>query len=143
MRLKQQYFLVCATIQDLIRRLKEMNKPLSEFPNFIAIQLNDTHPALGIVELMRVLLDVERIPWKEAWNITTKTFAYTNHTVLPEALEKWSVPMLERLLPRHMRLIYDINFEFLLVIEQKWPGDVEKLRQVSVIEEGPVRMVID
>jgi len=141
LRLKQQYFLVSATIQDLIRRFNESGKPISEFHTQVAIQLNDTHPTLGIVELMRYLIDVENLSWNEAWEITVKTFAYTNHTVLPEALEKWSVDMLERLLPRHMRLIYDINHRFLEQIGKIWPGDVEKMRAMSIIEEGSRRMV--
>jgi starch phosphorylase len=131
LRLKQQYFLVSATLQDLMRRFKESKRPISEFHTQVAIQLNDTHPALGIVELVRILLDVEKIPFAEAWEITTKTFAYTNHTVLPEALERWPVDLMERLLPRLMRIIYEINHHFLKVIEKKWPGDVEKLRRLS------------
>jgi starch phosphorylase len=141
LRLKQQYLLVSATLQDLMRRFKETKRPISEFHTQVAIQLNDTHPALGIVELVRILLDNERVPFAEAWEITTKTFAYTNHTVLPEALERWPVTLMERLLPRLMRIIYDINYHFLKVIEKKWPGDVEKLRRLSVIEEGDTRMV--
>jgi len=141
LRLKQQYFLVCATIQDLVRRFKETKLEIRQFPELIAIQLNDTHPTLGVVELMRQLIDFEGLSWEEAWDICGRTFAYTNHTVLPEALEKWSVDLLAHLLPRHMRIIYDINHYFLLEIEKKWPGDDDKLRTMSVIEEGTPRMV--
>lgn len=141
LRLKQQYFFVSATVRDLLRRFKRRNRPIHEFPEKVAIQLNDTHPALAIAELMRLLLDQENCEWDEAWNITTRTFAYTNHTVLPEALEKWSVPLMERLLPRHLRVIYDINFHFLKSVEEKHPGDQEKLRRMSIIEEGNPRMV--
>eukprot|EP01118_Nematostelium_gracile_P013237 TRINITY_DN4976_c0_g3_i2.p1 TRINITY_DN4976_c0_g3~~TRINITY_DN4976_c0_g3_i2.p1 ORF type:complete len:898 (-),score=297.61 TRINITY_DN4976_c0_g3_i2:59-2380(-) len=141
LRLKQQYFLVSATMQDLIRRYKETGKPMSEFHTMVAIQLNDTHPTLGIVELLRVLIDYEGFSWDDAWDLANKTFAYTNHTVLPEALEKWSVEMLERLLPRHMKIIYEINHRFLEQIQKVWPGDVEKMRRMSIIEEGGHRMV--
>lgn len=141
LRLKQQYFLVSATIQDLTRRFKETGKPYSDFPSQVAIQLNDTHPTLGIVELMRILIDHEGVDWNAAWNICNQTFGYTNHTVLPEALERWPVDLMERLLPRHLLLIYDINFYFLEMVKKKWPGDVEKLRTMSIIEEGNPRMV--
>ena len=141
LRLKQQYFFVSATIKDLLRRFKRRHRPIQEFPEKVAIQLNDTHPALAIAELMRLLLDQENCEWDEAWSIVTRTFAYTNHTVLPEALEKWPVPLMERLLPRHLRVIYDINFHFLKRVEEKFPGDPEKLRRMSIIEEGNPRMV--
>jgi starch phosphorylase len=118
-----------------------MNKPLCEFHNYVAVQLNDTHPSLGIVELMRILVDVEKLSWKQAWDITNKAFAYTNHTVLPEALEKWPVSLLERLLPRHMKLIYDINHYFLELISTRFPGDIDKQRAMSIIEEGSTRYV--
>jgi len=141
LRLKQQYFLVSATIQDLLRRFKESGKKWRELPTMIAIQLNDTHPTLAVCELIRLLMDQENLKWAEVWEIVTNTFAYTNHTVLPEALEKWSVELIEQLLPRHMRIIYDINHHFLVEVGKKWPGDVDKLRRVSVIEEGSPRMV--
>lgn len=120
LRLKQQYFFVSATLRDIMLRFKTRSRSLKEFPNFVLcqflkillfqvnIQLNDTHPALGIAELMRLLFDEEGLSWIEAWRITTQTFAYTNHTVLPEALEKWPVDMLESLLPRHIKLIFDM-----------------------------------
>ncbi len=139
--MKQQFFLVSATIQDIVRRFLETKKPIDEFPNMVAIQLNDTHPTLGLVELMRLFIDDLGCDWNEAWAITNRTFAYTNHTVLPEALEKWSVDLMGALLPRHLRLIYDINHFFLQEVEKKWPGDMEKLRRMSIIEEGSPRMV--
>jgi glycogen phosphorylase len=141
LRLKQQYFFVSATIKDLIRRFKRRRRPIHDFAQLVAIQLNDTHPTLGIVELMRVLLDQEECTWEQAWQIVIKTFAYTNHTVLPEALERWPVPLLESLLPRHLRIIYDINFQFLKQVEAAYPGDIEKLRRMSLIEEGSPRMI--
>ena len=107
----------------------------------MAIQLNDTHPSISIPELMRLLLDDEMLPWEEAWDITSRTFGYTNHTILPEALEKWPVPMLEELLPRHMQIIFEINHRFLCQVDAKWPGDVERLAAMSIIEESQPKMV--
>jgi len=135
LRLKQQFLFVSATIQDIISQFKETGKPFSEFSNMHAIQLNDTHPTLGILELMRQLIDNEGLSWNDAWSITTKTFSYTNHTVLPEALERWSVGMVEHLLPRHIRILYEINDQFLKLVDKKWPGDMEKRRTLSIIDE--------
>ncbi|TBU29677.1 glycogen phosphorylase [Dichomitus squalens] len=136
LRLKQQYFWTAASLADIIRRFKNTDKPLTEFPEYVSIQLNDTHPTLAIPELMRILVDEEDVPWDQAWQITTNTFFYTNHTVLPEALEKWPIPLLENLLPRHLQIIYDINLEFLQAVDKKFPGDKEKLARMSLIEEG-------
>ncbi|KAM9994697.1 hypothetical protein ACTFIY_000893 [Dictyostelium cf. discoideum] len=141
LRLKQQYLFVSATIQDIISQFKETGKPFSEFHNFHAIQLNDTHPTLGIPELMRILIDEEKKSWDEAWDITTKTFSYTNHTVLPEALEKWSVSMVENVLPRHIMIIYEINERFLKLVDQKWPGDMSKRRALSIIDESDGKFI--
>eukprot|EP01094_Clydonella_sp_ATCC50884_P011936 TRINITY_DN2178_c0_g1_i1.p1 TRINITY_DN2178_c0_g1~~TRINITY_DN2178_c0_g1_i1.p1 ORF type:complete len:639 (-),score=193.80 TRINITY_DN2178_c0_g1_i1:66-1934(-) len=142
LRLKQQYFFVCATLQDMFRRFrKKKDRDFSSFPDLVAVQLNDTHPSLGIVEMMRILVDIEGLDWQQAWDITTRTFSYTNHTVLPEALEKWPIHLLENLLPRHMKIIYEINLHFLRMVEERWPGDVDKLQRMSIIAEGPVRMV--
>jgi starch phosphorylase len=141
LRLKQQYFFVCATLQDIIRRFKKTGDPWSEFPNQVAIQLNDTHPTIGIVELQRILIDEEGLDWDSAWDIVTKVYSYTNHTVLPEALEKWQVPLMRELLPRHMMIIFDINLFFLQKVEKKYPGDREKLRRMSIIEEGSPQCV--
>ncbi|KAI9090808.1 glycosyl transferase [Phlyctochytrium arcticum] len=136
LRLKQQYFFVCATLQDIIRRFKKTGRPWTEFPDQVSIQLNDTHPTLSIVELQRVLLDEEGLTWDEAWDIVTRTYSYTNHTVLPEALEKWAVPLLSDLLPRHMMLIFELNLYFLQQVEKAYPGDRDILRRMSIIEEG-------
>ncbi|KAH3767744.1 glycogen phosphorylase 2 [Pelomyxa schiedti] len=141
LRLKQQYFFVAATLKDIISRFTATNKPYAQFHNFVAIQLNDTHPSIGIAELMRILVDEKDVAWTDAWNITIKTFAYTNHTVLPEALEKWPVTMLETLLPRHLRLIYDINHIFLTETKQIFPLDFDLIRNVSIIEEGPNKSI--
>ena len=138
LRLKQQFFFVSATLQDALRRYKKRLAPgrtLRQFSKKVAIQLNDTHPSVAIPELMRLLLDEEFLGWEEAWAICTETFGYTNHTILPEALEKWPVPMLEELLPRHMQIIFEINHRFLSEVEARWPGDVQKLKHMSIIEE--------
>lgn len=142
LRLKQEYFFVSATLQDIIRRYKKTaNNGFTDFPDKVAIQLNDTHPALAITELMRILVDIEGIQWEKAWEITINTFAYTNHTILPEALEKWPVFLLEHLLPRHLQIIYEINYRFLQRISKKYSNDIEKIRRMSIIEEGKDKKV--
>ena len=150
LRLKQEYFFVSATLQDILRRYKkrwemfdkEQGLPVfARFADKNAIQLNDTHPALAIPELMRLLVDIEQLDWETAWDITTKTFAYTNHTVLPEALERWQVALLGRVLPRHLQLIYEINHRFLNEVRQRFPNDDERCRRMSLIEEGQEQRV--
>nr|BAE39438.1 unnamed protein product [Mus musculus] len=143
LRLKQEYFVVAATLQDVIRRFKAskfgskdgMGTVFDAFPDQVAIQLNDTHPALAIPELMRIFVDVEKLPWAKAWEITKKTFAYTNHTVLPEALERWPVELVEKLLPRHLEIIYEINQKHLDRIVALFPKDISRMRRMSLIEE--------
>ncbi len=141
LRLKQQYFFVAATFQDIMRRYKKKNSGFKKFTSLVAVQLNDTHPSIAIPELMRLLLDVEGMSWEEAWDITVNTFAYTNHTLMPEALERWTVDMMGRVLPRHLQIIFEINRRFLTEVEQRYPGNERKLRDLSIIEEGPVKMV--
>lgn len=136
LRLKQQYFWTAASLADIMRRFKNMGRPITEFPQYVSIQLNDTHPTLAVPELMRLLVDDEDVPWDAAWNIVTETFFFTNHTVLPEALERWPVPLLQNLLPRHMQIIFDINLLFLQSVERKFPGDRERLARMSLIEES-------
>ncbi len=136
LRLKQQYLFVSATLQDIIRRYKKTHTTFDAFPDKVAIQLNDTHPAIAISDLMRILLDEEGLGWEYAWDITTRTFGYTNHTVLPEALEKWSVSLLGNLLPRHLQIIYEINHQFLEYVTKRFPGNHDMLGKVSIIEEG-------
>ncbi len=136
LRLKQQYFFVSATIQDLLRRFRRRARPIQELPDKLAVQLNDTHPTLAIVELLRYLLDYERLSFGEAMTIASKTCAYTNHTVLPEALEKWDVALLQKLLPRHLDIIYQINYDWLQRVGARFPHDMEKMRAMSIIEEG-------
>jgi starch phosphorylase len=141
LRLKQQYFWCAASLFDIVRRFKKSKRAWSEFPEQIAIQLNDTHPTLAIVELQRILVDKEGLEWDEAWNIVTNTFSYTNHTVLPEALEKWAVPLIQNLLPRHLQIIYEINLSFLQSVERRFPKDRDLLGRVSIIEESQPKMV--
>jgi starch phosphorylase len=136
LRLRQQYFFVAATFQDIMRRYKKNNDTFDDFPDRVAVQLNDTHPAIAIPELMRLLLDIEGLNWEKAWDICTRTFAYTNHTLMPEALERWSVEMIGKVLPRHLQIIYEINQRFLDQVAQKYPGDIDKLSRMSIIEEG-------
>ncbi|MBN1406763.1 MAG: glycogen/starch/alpha-glucan phosphorylase [Calditrichaceae bacterium] len=142
LRLKQEYFLVSATLQDIIRRFKKIyHNEFRLLPEKVAIQLNDTHPTLAIPELMRILIDLEGLNWDEAWEISQKTFGYTNHTVLPEALETWRIALLEKMLPRHMQIIYDINARFLKQITEKFPNDTAKLRRMSIIEESQEKRI--
>ncbi|MCS7298595.1 MAG: glycogen/starch/alpha-glucan phosphorylase [Spirochaetia bacterium] len=141
LRLKQEYFFVSASLQDIIRRFKkQFGNNFELFPDKVAIQLNDTHPALAIPELMRILVDIEEIPWDKAWDITVNTFGYTNHTVMPEALEKWEVSLFERLFPRHLQIINEINRRFLNKVSATF-NDINKIRNVSIFEEGPSKMV--
>ncbi len=142
LRLTQQYFFCACSIKDILRRFKRANgNDWSKLAEKVAIQLNDTHPTIAIPELMRILVDEERLDWNFAWNICQKVFAYTNHTLLPEALEKWSVSLFEKVLPRHLEIIYEINRRFLELVEQKWPGDNDKKTKLSIIEENGQRMV--
>ena len=142
LRLIQQYFFCACSVKDILRRFKRANKDWLLLPKKVAIQLNDTHPTIAIPELMRILIDEENLDWTTAWGICQETFAYTNHTLLPEALEKWSVALFEKVLPRHLEIIYEINSQFLTnIVEKKWPGDDEKKQKLSIIEESQPRMV--
>jgi starch phosphorylase len=141
LRFKQQYFFVSASVQDMLSQHLANGRSLQELSHAVAIQLNDTHPALTIVELMRLLVDEHAILWGEAWAITRRTCAYTNHTLLPEALETWSVPLFERLLPRHLQIIYQINRDFLEQVSQRFPNDLDRRRRMSLIEENGDRRV--
>lgn len=141
LRLKQEYFFVSASLQDIIQRYKNFHPSFDQFSAKVAIQLNDTHPSLAIPEMMRIFVDVEGMAWDRAWDITVKTMAYTNHTVLPEALEKWSVDLLGHVLPRHLKIIFEINHRFLGQVAERFPDDPERLGRMSLIEEGPVKFV--
>ena len=141
LRLRQEYFLSSATVQDIFYRFAKKHDDLNLLPEKVAIQLNDTHPTLAIPELMRILLDDKKIDWDEAWQIARNTFAYTNHTVLPEALEKWPVEMMERILPRHLQIVYRINELFIHQVIARYPGDNDRLRRMSIIGEDGERCV--
>ncbi|HXE95658.1 MAG TPA: glycogen/starch/alpha-glucan phosphorylase [Dongiaceae bacterium] len=141
LRLRQEYFLSSATVQDIFYRFAKKHDNLALLPEKVAIQLNDTHPTLAIPELMRILLDDKRLGWDVAWNIAQNTFAYTNHTILPEALEKWPIEMMERILPRHLQIIYRINDLLIHDVIARFPGDNDRLRRMSIIGEDGERCV--
>ena len=141
LRLRQQYFFVSCSLQDMIRIHLYQHHSLDNFHEYFAVQLNDTHPAIAVPEFMRLLVDIHHYEWDNAWDITTRTFAFTNHTLLPEALEKWPVAMLGQLLPRHLEIIYEINIRFLDQVSLKYPGDADKLRRMSIIDESGERYV--
>ncbi len=141
LRFLQEYFLVACSLADLVRRFRRSNTDWTALPEKVAIQLNDTHPTMAVPELMRILLDDAHLDWDKAWDLTQRTLGYTNHTLLPEALEKWPVAWFEALLPRHLEIIYEINRRLLDSVRARFPGDEERVRRVSVIEEGPARHV--
>ncbi|MDD5132631.1 MAG: glycogen/starch/alpha-glucan phosphorylase, partial [bacterium] len=141
LRLKQEYFFTAASIADIVRRFKVDNSDFSLFPQKTAIQLNDTHPALAILELLRILIDDEHFDWDAAWDIVINTFAYTNHTVMPEALEEWPLPLFQALLPRHLELVYEINHRFLRSVANKFPFDTGRLARMSIISEYDAKYI--
>jgi starch phosphorylase len=141
LRLQQQYFFVSCALQDMIRIYLQREKTLDNFHKKYAVQLNDTHPSIGVAELMRLLVDEYLIGWEQAWEITQRTFAYTNHTLLPEALEKWPIPLFESILPRHLEIIYEINQRFLDQVRARYPGDVARFARLSLIDEAGERYV--
>ena len=141
LRLKQEYFFVSASLQDIIRRYKRTHATYEKFSSKVAIQLNDAHPALAIPELMRILVDEECRPWEEAWEVVVETCAFTNHTVLPEALEKWTAELMGHVLPRHLEIIYEINHRFLEQTRKKYPNDKKRIERLSLVEEEPVKSI--
>ncbi len=141
LRFKQQYFFISCSIQDIVRRFKVNNTDFHTFPDKVAIHLNDTHPAMAVAELMSLLLEQERLEWDEAWDITQRTFAYTNHTLMPEALERWSARLFEEFLPRHLAIIYEINRRFLRQVMNKFPNDPDRVSRMSLIQEGGEKQV--
>jgi starch phosphorylase len=141
LRLRQQYFFVSASVQDILRRFLGKHSDWNKLPEKVAIQLNDTHPAIAVAEMMHALVDVYRLKWDYAWSLTTQVFAYTNHTLMPEALETWPVEMFGRVLPRHLEIIYQINHQFLHEVNHRFPGDTELLKRVSIIDESHGRRV--
>ena len=140
LRLKQQYFFVSASLQTAIAKFKENNKKIQDLPKKVVFQMNDTHPTLTVAELMRILMDVEGLEWDEAWDITTKTCAYTNHTIMSEALEKWPIELFSRLLPRIYQIVEEINRRFVKKIEETYPGDQEKIKSMAILYDGQVKM---
>ena len=140
LRLKQQYFFISASVQRAVLKYKELHGTIHGFQDKVVFQLNDTHPTVAIPELMRILLDEEGLTWEEAWDITTKTCAYTNHTIMSEALEKWPIDLFSRLLPRIYQIVEEINRRFVNEIQARYPGDQEKIRQMAVVYDGQVRM---
>ena len=141
LRLEQQYFFVSCSLQDMIRMHLHIGGSLNNFHEAFAVQLNDTHPSIGVAELMRLLVDEHQMDWDVAWDITRKTFAYTNHTLLPEALEKWSISLFGSLLPRHLEIIYEINRRFLDEVRLKYPNDTSRIARMSLIDESGERYV--
>ena len=141
LRLKQQYFFVACSLNNIIKRFMIKNAEWEELPAVAVIHLNDSHPVIAIAELMRLLIDLHHLPWNRAWDITTRTFAATQHTLLPEALEKWPVWLLERVLPRHLEIIFEINHRFLDEVRMSYPNDLERVARLSIIEEGPEKQV--
>ncbi|HVS00966.1 MAG TPA: glycogen/starch/alpha-glucan phosphorylase, partial [Thermoanaerobaculia bacterium] len=141
LRFVQEYFLVACSLADLVRRFRRSNAGWSALPDKVAVQLNDTHPALAVPELMRILLDEARLGWEEAWDLTRRTLAYTNHTLLPEALEKWPLAWFEQLLPRHLEIVLEINRRLLGEVRTRFPGDAGRVERVSVVEEGSERKI--
>ncbi|MCF8199515.1 MAG: glycogen/starch/alpha-glucan phosphorylase [Sulfuritalea sp.] len=141
LRLKQQYFFVSASLQDMLYRFTKSGTPLGSLPDKVAFQLNDTHPSIAVAELMRILIDQHHFDWGRAWNIVTRTFSYTNHTLMPEALETWPVPLFERVLPRHLQIIYEINHRFLKDVMHHYPDDPELWQRMSLIDEAEGKRV--
>src|SRR6476659_2140498 len=141
LRFVQEYFLVACALADLVRRFLKTNTDWQTLPDKVAIQLNDTHPTMAVPELMRILLDEAHLGWDEAWDLTQRTLAYTNHTLLPEALEKWPVIWFERMLPRHLEIIYEINRRMIDEVQRRFPGDEERIQRISLVEEGPERKI--
>ncbi|CAG0963395.1 glycogen phosphorylase [Myxococcaceae bacterium] len=141
LRLLQEYFFVACAIRDIFTHYLRKHTTFDAFPDHVAIQMNDTHPALAVAELMRMFIDQHRLPWERAFELTVRTLGYTNHTLLPEALEKWPQPLLGRILPRHLEIIERINLDFLSEVNRRWPGDVDRLRRMSIIEEGQPKQI--
>src|SRR5205823_1561537 len=141
LRFVQEYFLVACSLADLVRRFRKTNTDWNQLPDRAAIQLNDTHPAMAVPELMRILLDEAKVGWDQAWDLTKRTLAYTNHTLLPEALEKWPLAWFEMLLPRHLEIIFEINRRLLDAVRTQFPDDEARVERVSLVEESGQRKV--
>src|SRR6185503_3103295 len=140
-RLAQQYFFVSCSLQDVLRLLSMKGETIERLPDLFAVQLNDTHPSIAVAELMRLLVDEHMLPWDDAWDITRRTLAYTNHTLLPEALETWGLPLFQSLLPRLLEIIYEINRRFLDEVRQRHAGDNARVARMSLIDERGEKLV--
>ena len=140
LRLKQQYFFISASVQRAVQKYKENHDDIRKFHEKVTFQLNDTHPTVAVAELMRILVDEEGLEWDEAWDVTRKTCAYTNHTIMAEALEKWPIELFSRLLPRVYQIIEEINRRFVIEIQQAYPGNQDKIRSMAILYDGQVRM---
>src|SRR5262249_271589 len=141
LRLVQEYFLVACALRDIMRHYVANHSGFDDLPNQFAVQMNDTHPSLSVAELMRLLVDEHQVDWDKAWELTVATLGYTNHTLLPEALEKWPVSLLEHVLPRHVEIIFGINHQFLRTLSRSFPADLDRQRRMSIIEEGPEKHI--
>ena len=140
LRLKQQYFFISASLQTMLEKYKKKHSDVRKLYEKVAIQMNDTHPTVAVPELMRLLIDQEGLTWEEAWDVTTKTCAYTNHTIMSEALEKWPIDLFSRLLPRIYQIVQEIDRRFLIEVRAKYPGNEEKVRKMAILYDGQVRM---
>ena len=140
LRLRQQYFFISASVQRAILKFKELNKDIHKLPEKVTFQMNDTHPTVAVAELMRILMDEEGLEWDDAWDITTRTCAYTNHTIMAEALEKWPIELFSRLLPRIYQIVEEINRRFVLKIQEMYPGNQDKVKNMAVLYDGQVKM---
>ena len=140
LRLKQQYFFVSASVQEAVAKYKKNHSDIRKFYEKASFQLNDTHPTVAVAELMRVLMDEEGLEWDEAWDVTTKTCAYTNHTIMAEALEKWPIELFSRLLPRIYQIVEEINRRFIIEIQKQYPNNYEKVKKMAIIMDGQVKM---
>src|SRR5205814_2536260 len=139
LRLMQEYFLVACATRDILNKYRATHDSLDQFASKVAIQMNDTHPALTVAELMRVFVDEERMPWEAAWAIVVDTLGFTNHTLLPEALERWPLDLFQRLLPRHLQIIQEINRRLVAEVERRFPGEVTMAQHVSILDGNEVR----
>src|SRR5699024_2705970 len=140
LRLKQQYFFISASVQAAIAKYKKKHSDIRKFYEKATFQMNDTHPTMAVAELMRILMDEEGLGWDQAWDVTTKTVAYTNHTIMAEALEKWPIELFSRLLPRIYQIIEEINRRFIIEIQNRYPGNYEKIKKMAIIYDGQVKM---
>lgn len=140
LRLRQQYFFISASVQRAILKFKEKNSDIHNLPDKVTFQMNDTHPTVAVAELMRILMDEEGLEWDDAWDITTRTCAYTNHTIMAEALEKWPIELFSRLLPRIYQIVEEINRRFVLKIQSMYPGNQDKVKNMAILYDGQVKM---